>query len=69
MRRKGGIEHKQFPASEPERTVNGVYMPAGWTPSAWAGRLRYLADACEAINPARAAELREWAERISLTSG
>ena len=64
MRRKGGIEHAKFPASEPERTVHGVYVPAGWTLTAWAGRLRYLADACESVNPERAVELREWSERL-----
>lgn len=51
-------------SSEPERTVNGVYVPAGWTLTAWAGRLRQLATACEELHSVRAEELREWAERL-----
>lgn len=39
----------------------------GWTPATWRGRLRYLADACAALHPDRAAELRRAA--IVLTPG
>ena len=39
----------------------------GWTPATWRGRLLYLADACAALNPDRAAELRRAA--IALTPG
>jgi len=31
----------------------------GWTPATWRGRLLYLADACAALHPDRAAELRQ----------
>lgn len=39
----------------------------GWTPATWRGRLLYLADACAALHPERAAELRRAA--IVLTAG
>lgn len=39
----------------------------GWTPATWRGRLLYLADACAALHPDRAAELRRTA--IALTPG
>ena len=39
----------------------------GWTPATWRARLLYLADACAALHPDRAAELRRAA--IALTPG
>lgn len=39
----------------------------GWIPATWRGRLLYLADACAALRPGRAAELRRAA--IVLTPG
>lgn len=39
-------------------------MPVGWTPVAWRGRLRYLADTCEAYVPDRADWLRQWAAEL-----
>ena len=44
------------------RTVNTVRVPAGWSVASWAVRLRYMAGVC--TSPVRAAELREWAERL-----
>lgn len=34
-------------------------VPDGWTARAWAERLRYLANACQDVVPARATELRD----------
>jgi hypothetical protein len=46
------------------RDPAGENVPDGWTPTAWADRLRQLADKCETIHPERAAELRARAEAI-----
>jgi hypothetical protein len=35
-----------------------IQVPSGWTPTTWRERLLYLADRCQRIVPARAAELR-----------
>lgn len=47
--------HTNPPADEP-------LMANGWTRSAWRARLRQMADACRALNPARAVELEREAE-------
>jgi hypothetical protein len=39
-----------------------AFVPTGWDPDRWAARLAYLADIC--VVPERAAELREWRDRI-----
>ncbi len=38
--------------------------PPGWRPGRWARRLRALAGACEALHPARAADLRGQADSV-----
>lgn len=45
-------------ADAPEAVATLATARSGWTPDAWAARLRQLADACEALHPARAGELR-----------
>lgn len=44
--------------------VATAYVEKGWTPSAWVHRLRYLADRCEAVQPAIATQLRQWANAV-----
>ena len=44
------------------RVADSTNVPAGWTVASWRDRLRYLAGVC--MNPARAAELREWADAL-----
>ena len=46
------------------RDSRGLDVPAGWTATRWANRLRQLATACESTNPERAAELRRQAKRL-----
>lgn len=40
------------------------YVNPGWTPAAWADRLRQLADRCEALRPKLAAQYRRWATNV-----
>jgi hypothetical protein len=44
-------------------------IPAGWTAGSWRARLRYLAAACEAMHPDKAAGYRAWADRIDAGDG
>lgn len=46
-----------------ERVATG-YVPGGWSPAAWAGRLRDLAGRCEKLHPGRARLLERWAECV-----
>jgi hypothetical protein len=56
---EGRLPGWSYPAAP---SVPGV--PDGWTLDGWLGRLRHLADACQAVNPNRAAELRREAARL-----
>jgi hypothetical protein len=46
-----------------ERVESG-YVNPGWTPTAWADRLRQLADRCEALRPNLAGQYRMWATNV-----
>lgn len=45
------------------------HVPSGWSRDGWAWRLRALADVCEPLHPARAAELRAAAEVTDAANG
>jgi hypothetical protein len=50
-----------------ERVESG-YVNPGWTPTAWAARLRQLADRCEALRPELAATYRRWAANVEIAT-
>lgn len=52
------------PVYRPPEPASKYGGPDGWTAPAWRERLLQLANLCEAINPDRAAELREEAKRF-----
>lgn len=51
-----------------ERVETG-YVNPGWTPGAWAARLRQLAERCEAFRPKLAGQYREWAANVERAGG
>ncbi len=60
---RDGRPHAADSLSLAERVELG-YVNRGWTPQAWADRLRQLADRCEAVHPALAAQHRRWAANM-----
>ncbi len=72
--RAGKIDRPNTPACEKpcdarhelslaERVESG-YVNPGWTPRAWADRLRQLADRCQATRPDLAVTYRAWAKNV-----
>jgi len=51
-----------------ERIESG-YVNPGWTATSWARRLRQLANACDALRPDRAGDLRRWAHNVEGRGG
>ncbi|MCE5230487.1 hypothetical protein LLG95_12960 [bacterium] len=50
--------------SDLEAKIRDGYVERGWTPEAWALRLRTLADRCEATHPDTAVDYRRWADSV-----
>ncbi len=50
-----------------ERVERG-YVNPGWSPWAWAARLRQLAERCAALRPELAAAYRRWAANVEKTT-
>lgn len=50
--------------ADTRRKVREGYVEVGWTPKAWAARLRQMAERCEANDPRQARMLRLWASRV-----
>jgi hypothetical protein len=60
-----GEDHTDAPheLSLAERVESG-YVNPGWTAQAWTDRLRQLADRCQPLGPALAAQYRTWAANV-----
>jgi len=50
-----------------ERVASG-YVNPGWSATAWAARLRQLADRCAAVRPELAATYRQWAANVEIAT-
>lgn len=51
-------------ADDTARKIRDAYVNPGWTPAAWAARLRQLADRCADMHPEHAERLRQWAASV-----
>ena len=47
-----------------DERIQAGYVNPGWTRRAWANRLVYLAERCQAARPELAAQYRTWAAKV-----